>query len=73
MGINGINNISTMNILGGGTPNESVLMVTNTMRNNIASKQINTSGIIDQSNTGTHSSMAQTASNQFGIQPRNFE
>jgi len=32
----GLNNISTMNILGGATPNDSMMMVTNTMRNNIA-------------------------------------
>jgi hypothetical protein len=34
----GMNNISTMNIIGGNTPNESVMMVTNNIRNNIGSK-----------------------------------
>ena len=68
-----MNNISTINILGGGTPNDSFMIVNNNIRNNIGSKQLNTSGIIDQNNTATHSSMGQTASNQFGIQPRNFD
>ena len=61
-----------MNILGGVTPNDSMMM-TNTMRNggtNIVHKN-NPSGL-DILNTGGQSSMAKT-SNQFGLQPRNFD